>query len=61
MWQIKAFEGHNDLLISVCLDLVSMHIYKKYEGSMISHVDRRGNYNKKKENDYHLKNISHVD
>ena len=39
--------GHSDLLISVCLDLVSIHIYVRCEGSMINHVSRRGNHSEK--------------
>ena len=35
---------HYDLVISVCLALVPMYIWRKYEGSMISHLGRRGNY-----------------
>ena len=47
MWQIeKNFETfiHSDLIISVCLDLVLMYIYVKYEGSMVNCSGRRDNY-----------------
>ena len=40
LWQLKNAHileniGHSDLVISVCLALVSMHIYVKYEGYMM--------------------------
>ena len=49
MRNVRNFENvaHSDLVISVCLDLVSMHIYVIYEGSMINHIDRRINYSEK--------------
>ena len=42
--------GHRDLVISMCLDLVSMYICKRevdYEGFMLNHISRRGNYSEK--------------
>ena len=45
---------HNGLVVSVCLVPVSMQICTKYEGSMINHRGRRGNY---RINDCHLPNI----
>ena len=39
--------GYNDLSISVCSDLVSMHICVRYEVSMINRVSRKDNHNEK--------------
>ena len=46
MWQIDKFENlrESGLVICVCLDLVSMHLCVRYEGSMIKYIGRRGNY-----------------
>ena len=49
MWQIEKclkFQnlGHGEVVISVSLELVSMHIYVKYEG----HTGWRGNYREKR-------------
>ena len=49
MWQLKNVHklvniDHIELVISVHLALVSKYICVKYEGSMITHVDRRDNY-----------------
>ena len=46
MWEIEnvhKFErlGHSDLVISVCIDPVSMHICVRYEGSMIKQRQER--------------------
>ena len=51
---------HHDPVISVCLVLVSIQICLKYEGSMITHIGRRGKYRTKK-NGCHLKNMGHID
>ena len=48
MWQIlKDFEnlGHSGLVISACLDLVSICV--GYEDCMINHTGSRDNYNEK--------------
>ena len=55
MWEIwknvHKFETlfHSDLVISVCQDLVSMHIHVKYECSTIKHKEEEAkNYREKK-------------
>ena len=43
MKNVHKFEnlGQSDLLLSVCLDLVSMYICVKYDGSVINYICRR--------------------
>ena len=53
--------GHSDLVISLYLAQVSKHNCVKYEGSMINHIGRRGNYRKKLKIHSHFKNIGHID
>ena len=50
--------GDSDLVISVSFILVSMHIYARCEGSVISHTGGRGNCIEK---EIWLKNIGHID
>ena len=51
---------HNDIVVSMCLDLISMHICVTYEGSVINFTGKRGNYTEKG-NGCYLKNIGHIE
>ena len=52
--------GHSNLVISGCLDQVSMHICVKYEGSVINQICREAIV-VKKEKWLLLKRIGHID
>ena len=51
----------SDLVISVCLDLISIHIHVRYEGSKIKHIYSGEAIILKKKDGCQLKKIGHTD